>query len=196
MTARPQLLGRFPSRASRRFVGDDRGVSAVEFALLAPVFSLVMAGTLDLGSSAYAQFGLNAAVSAGAQYAIANASSVSSSTATSLADTVSRLAAGAQGTTTVTGVAAVNNGVTSTTLASSTSRTGSASTADSCYCPTGAAPSVTWGSPATCGSACAGGGSAGKFVLVTASRPFTSVLGSYGFSPSGTLTTQALVQVQ
>lgn len=197
MTARrPSLRLEVLAPLAARLACDRRGVSAVEFAMLAPVFGLVLAGTLDLGSSAFVQFGLNASVSAGAQYAIANATTVSSSTATSLADTISRLAAGAQGTTNVTGVAAINNGVTSTTLAASTSRTGSAATSDSCYCPTGSAPSIVWGSPATCGAACAGGGSAGKFVLVSASRPFRSVFGSYGFSPSGTLTTHALVQVQ
>lgn len=180
----------------RRFARDRRGASAVEFALLSPVFGLILAGTIDMGSSLYAEFGLNAAVSAGANYALANASSATASNSATLSDSISKLAAGAQGLSVVTGVATVNAGTTSTTLNNSTSRAGTASAADSCYCPTVSGATVTWGSAATCGTTCAGGGYAGKFVVVSAARQFTSFLGSYSFAPTGTITAHTMVQVQ
>ncbi|WP_020179754.1 TadE/TadG family type IV pilus assembly protein [Methylopila sp. M107] len=181
---------------TRRLARDRRGASAVEFALLTPVFGLILAGTLDMGSSLYAQFGLNSAVSAGANYALANASGASSSGSATLSDAISKLASGAQGLTVVTGVATVNAGTTSTTLNSATSRAGTASAADSCYCPSVSGATVTWGSVMTCNAACPSGGYAGKFVVVSAARQFTSFLGSYSFAPTGRIFAQTMVQVQ
>lgn len=195
MTARTSRSRR-PSGMFRRFRRAEGGASAVEFALLSPVFGLVLAGTLDMGSSIYAQFGLNAAVSAGANYALANGSSVTASGAATLSDTISKLASGAQGTATVTGVATVNAGTTSTTLNGATSRSGSAAAADSCYCPTVSGATVTWGSAQTCGNACPSGGYAGRFVVISATRQFTSFLGSYSFAPTGAIAAQSMVQVQ
>lgn len=180
----------------RRLASDRRGASATEFALLSPAFGLILAGTLDFGASIFAQFGLNAAVSAGANYAIANGSNLSSSGAAALATTISKLAAGAQGAATVTGVASVNGGSTTTTVGSVSSNSGSAAAADSCYCPTRSGATITWGATATCGAICPGGGYAGKFVSISASRRFTSFLGSYSFAPTGTLVSDTLVQVQ
>ncbi len=186
--ARSSIFGRLSK--------DQRGASAVEFALLSPIFGLLLAGTLDMGASIYAQFGLNAAVSAGANYALANASSVSSSNAATLSSTISKLVAGAQGSSAVTGVATVNSGSSASTVNSTTSQSGSASAADSCYCPTLSGSTISWGTAKTCASDCSGGGYAGKFVLVTASRAYTSFFGSYSFAATGTLTSQTLVQVQ
>src|SRR5580692_477499 len=63
--------------SSRRgLVGDDRGIAAVEFALLAPIFCLLMAGVIDLGGVLFTKFQLDAAVTAGANFAQVNASNV------------------------------------------------------------------------------------------------------------------------
>jgi hypothetical protein len=48
----------------------------------------------------------------------------------------------------------------------------------------------------TCGSACTGGGTAGKFVAITASFNYTPFFASYGFVSNGAITAGALVQAQ
>ena len=57
---------------------ENEGVAAVEFALCATVFLTILAGTVDIGLLLYTTSKLDAAVSAGAQYAENNASLVSS----------------------------------------------------------------------------------------------------------------------
>lgn len=52
---------------SRRLRQDDRGVTVVEFALIAPTFLLLLLGTLDIGQMVYAQSVLNGAVQSAAR---------------------------------------------------------------------------------------------------------------------------------
>lgn len=75
---------------------------------------------------------------------------------------------------------------------------GTASAADLCYCPApGSGGGVSsWGSSMTCGSTCSGGGVAGKFVTIEASKQFTSIFGSKSVIPSQTFTTTSVVQAQ
>ena len=51
---------------------DDRGVSAVEFALMLPVFLLVTAGMIDLGRALYQTNTIEKGLRAGAMYAARN----------------------------------------------------------------------------------------------------------------------------
>jgi Flp pilus assembly protein TadG len=188
-----------PSRTPRRVArfragrfGDDRsGVSAVEFALIAPMFGVILAGAIDIGGALYTQFGLNAAVSAGANYAMVNGSSATSTAGGSLATTIGDIAASSQGTNWATATVVVNNGPTN-------SGGGTASNADSCYCPTGtSAASIAWGAALTCGSACSGGGVAGKFVTVQASRTYAPFFPVYNFiSSTHQIIASMVVQVQ
>ena len=74
-------------RARRRGLGrlsalrrDERGISAVEFALATPVLLLLILPLLDLGQAASEQIRLNLAVQAGAQYASLNLWGSTSST--------------------------------------------------------------------------------------------------------------------
>lgn len=54
---------------SARVVGDKRGVAAVEFALLLPVFLLITGALIDIGLMMWTQLGIEHAVEAGARYA-------------------------------------------------------------------------------------------------------------------------------
>ncbi|MEO5337543.1 MAG: pilus assembly protein [Magnetospirillum sp. WYHS-4] len=54
----------------RRWVGNERGASAVEFALLAPTLLVVAMGVIDLGLGMFHKMELAGAARAGAQYAI------------------------------------------------------------------------------------------------------------------------------
>ncbi len=52
------------------------------------------------------------------------------------------------------------------------------------------------GSAATCGSACAGGTLAGKFVTIAGTRQFTAIFTAYGLIGNITLHQSTIVQAQ
>ena len=182
-------------RTTPRLLACNKGVAAVEFAILAPVFGLVFAGMADLGGVLYTQFRLNAAVSAGANYALINASSVSSTSGATLSSTVAAVVENNAGTNWANDTVVVNNGPSTTITSGASSSGGTASNADSCYCPT-LSTTVAWGVAATCGSACAGGGLAGKFVTISASRTYTPLFSSYGIVQNGAITVTTAVETQ
>lgn len=183
-------------RASCAFSTDARGVAAVEFALAAPVVIMILVALVDLGSVLFIRFQLDSAVAAGANYALVNGSSVSSTNGAALASTLAGVVSSSQGTNSADSSITVNNGPAAGSSGGTVSTSGTASSADSCYCPTGAGATMAWGSSQTCGSTCAGGGYAGKFVVLTASRSYSPLLTGYGFATSGTVSTTSVVQVQ
>ncbi len=185
-------------RFGAAFLGDRSGVAAVEFALISPTIILVLVGLIDLGGMLYTRFQLDASLSAGANYAMVNANSVNSTSAAALASTLAGLVSSGQSSNWANSSITVNAGPTASSSGGTVTTGGTASSADSCYCPTGAATtSVTWGSTQTCGATCAGGGYAGKFVLLSASKSYSPIFSGYGLvSQSGTITTSSLVQVQ
>jgi Flp pilus assembly protein TadG len=174
-----------PRLLSRR----QSGIAALEFGLLAPVFLIVLAGTVDIGSALYTRISLEAAIAAGADYALVHAGMVTSASGQALASNIATMV-------TTAGVVVVNNGPTVTITNGAPSSSGTATNANSCYCPTGLPTSWAWGSAVTCGNACTGGGLAGKFVTVTASYNFTPLFFSYGFVQNGTISAGAMVQTQ
>ncbi len=193
---------RGPGRPSRRrvagFLRDRSGVAAVEFALISPTVILILVGLIDLGGLLYTRFQLNASLSAAANYAMVNQASVSSTNGASLASTLAGLISSGQSSNWAVSAVTVNNGPTAGSSGGTVTTGGTASSANSCYCPTGvASSSVTWGSAQTCSTTCAGGGYAGKFVLLSASRAYSPIFTGYGMlSQSGTMTVSSLVQVQ
>ncbi len=185
-------------RRGRRAAADERGVAAVEFALLTPVFCLLIAGVVDLGGALFTKFKLDAAVTAGANFAQVNASNVSSTNGQTLANNIATIVETSEGSGWANDDVVVNDGP-STTVSSGTSTTsGTAANADLCYCPSGTPSSFTWGSSATCGSACSGTdtGYAGKFVTITATKTYTPIFSGYGIVQNDTITASAAVQVQ
>ena len=59
-----------PDKITARLCRDRRGVSAIEFALIAPAMVALMFGAYDFGNAAQQQIQLQAAVRAGGAYAI------------------------------------------------------------------------------------------------------------------------------
>ena len=57
------------TRSLFKLAGDRRGASAIEFALIAPLFIFLIAGVTQVGSLFYAHAALRNAVSEGARYA-------------------------------------------------------------------------------------------------------------------------------
>ncbi len=184
--------GRAPFRR-----GGRRGVAALEFGLVAPVLMITVAGIVDIGNALVAKYILDASVTASAGFAMVSYDKVNATDAAALATKLGNIAANARKNAWADSVATVNNGPVSTVTAGAAVASGTAANADNCYCPTGsAATTVTWGSPVTCGNACAGGGTAGKFVLISASHTYTPIFSGYSFLPSGKMTVAALVQVK
>jgi Flp pilus assembly protein TadG len=159
--------------------GENAGVAAVEFALFVSLFTIIVAGTADFGYLIYVSSQLTAAVSAGSQYAEVNAAMVSSNPS-GLATNISTVVANANGQNWATSTVNVNNGSNTT----------------NCYCPTGSPGNWTWGTAVTCGSACAGGGVAGQFVTITASRTVSPLFPTFGLTYNGTITRSAIVETQ
>ncbi len=195
-------LGRSsPSAPSwRRALGlwrrDRRGVAAVEFAMVAPIFCAMLAAAVDFGGVLHTKFELDSAVSAGANYAMVNASEATASSGATLAGVVSTIVATSQGAGWANDSVVVNNGPSSSMASGTSSTGGTAANANNCYCPTVSASTVTWGSSAVCGSACSGGGIAGKFVQISASHVYTPMFSSYGLVQNNTITASAVVEVQ
>ncbi len=165
--------------ALRHLARDDAGVAAIEFAVYATVFLMITAATVDIGLLLFTQSELDAAVSAGAQYA-ANSTAMVASNPSGLNANISNIVDNANGAGWATSTVNVNN---------SNDTTG-------CYCPTGSPGSWSWGSTATCGSACGGGGEAGQFVTITASRSVSPIFSAFGFVQNGTISRSALVETQ
>lgn len=174
-----------------RFLGDTRGVSGVEFALVAPVLTVMMVGVIDIGGMVSAKLDLNASVSTAAAYAQMNAANVTSSNGASLASTLSLIVAHARGPSWANSDVVVNNGPASSVTAGVRSPRGTASQANFCYCPLTTGSVVTWGASFTCSATCTSGGIAGKFVSLTATRQFTPI---FFRSLAAQMSSSALVQ--
>jgi Flp pilus assembly protein TadG len=157
----------------------EDGVAAIEFAITGMVFLMIVAATVDIGLLLFTQSELDAAVSAGAEYA-ANSAALVASNPSGLNDNIADIVSDANGSGWATSTVDVNNANDST----------------GCYCPTGTPGNWTWGSTVTCGSACTGGGVGGQFVTITASRSFSPMFSGFGFVPSGTISRSALVETQ
>lgn len=178
--------------ALRRTLRDERGASAVEFAMLAPIFGLIFAAAADFGGIVSTKLTLENTVSAAANYALVNAASVTSGSASSLASSVATIASNGWADATVT----VNAGPTRTKSPSGTGSSGSSTPADSCYCPSKGSSGVIWGGSVTCGSSCSGGGLAGKFVAIAAQHAYTPLFIGYGLVQQGQVRVRAVVQTQ
>ena len=90
----------------------------------------------------------------------------------------------------------VNDGATSTVSNGATTPSGTPANANSCWCPTGGSAAWGWGTAATCGSTCAGGTQAGKFVTIAGTRSFSAIFGAYGLISNTTLHQSTIVQAQ
>ena len=185
-------------RILRRFLSGSctGGLSGIEFAMLAPVYLIVLVGAVDIGGMLYKSYQLEQAVAAGAEYAAVNAANVNGTNGATLATSIAGIVANANGSASANDTVVVNNGPTETVTNGTPSSGGTAANANNCYCPTGSPPNWVWGSSQTCSDSCPNGSVAGKFVTITASAAYTPLLTTYGLLKNGTLTQNATVQVQ
>ncbi len=184
-----RLFGKLAGRASD-------GIAAVEFAILVPVFLILLMGTTDLGQMLYAYYELDQSVAAGAEYAALNAANVTSTNGAALASSIATIVESANGSSWANDTIVVNNGPTVTVTSGTAVSSGTASNADSFYCLTGSPGSWSWGTANATQVACAGGGTAGKFVTVTATYAYHPVLKIYTFITDSTLSQSSVVETQ
>ena len=191
-----------PATRRRSLLADERGIAAIEFSIIAPLFCLLFVAAIDMGSAIYTRFKLDAAVSAGANYALINAANVSSTGGATLASNIAAIVENSEGAGYANEAIAVNDGPTATVSGGAPGTPGTLTTggtnapADSCYCPSGTTTAFTWGAAKTCGSTCASGGLAGKFVTVVATRTYSPIFSSYGLIANNTITASATVETQ
>jgi Flp pilus assembly protein TadG len=171
-------------------------IAAIEFAFVMPVFLILLIGVVDFGMALVDDYRLDQAVAAGAEYAAVNAGDVNSTSGATLASDIATAVEDANGTASANDVVVVNDGPTETITSGTGTASGTASNANNCYCPTGSPPNWTWGSSATCGSSCTGGGLAGKFVTITATAAYTPLIGFYNLIGTSTLQQSAVVETQ
>jgi Flp pilus assembly protein TadG len=172
------------------------GVAALEFGLVAPMFVIIFAGTVNVGDAVFTEIRLDGAVAAGTNYALVNQSEVGSADGQVLANFIATLVSKSAGGTAANVTVVVNNGPTATITSGTSVSSGTAGNADQYYCPTGSPPNWTWGSAVAQGTSCSGGGTAGKFVTVTASYSFTPFFPAYAFGLGSSITIGSATKTQ
>ena len=179
-----------------RSLADESGASAVEFALLAPVFGLILVAAIDFGGVLFTKFNLDGSASAAANFALLNAGNVNSTGGPSLAANLANLVASGHASNWANATIVVNNGPTSPLSNGTVTASGAASNADNSYCPTRSGSTISWGGAMTAGTACAGGGIAGRFVVITATRAYSPIFSSYNIVSNQTITATTIVETQ
>ncbi|MGV3650893.1 MAG: pilus assembly protein, partial [Devosia sp.] len=144
----------------------------------------------------YQRFELDGAMAAGANYALVNAADVSSENGANLATRIAAVINARAGAMWADSDVDVNNGARLIVETGLPAPSGTIANADACYCPTGTAQNLTWGAAQTCGSPCASGGMAGKFVRISLSRNYTPLFAGYGIVNDGTISVATMVQTQ
>lgn len=158
----------------------------------------MLGASIDIGLAVRTKFQLASGLAAASNYALANASSANSSSGATRPSSFASLIASANAANWANATVNVNNGPTASMSTGSTTVTagGTASGADSCYCPSGSESSITWGTAVTCGSSCSTSGPlAWKFIRLTASRAYTPMIMAAGVI-SSPITATSVVQVQ
>ncbi len=183
-------------RQASRFLRGESGASAVEFALLGPVFIVMMAGIVELGGAVNTKLRIDSAITSASTYLLGKGASVNASSAETLAKDVLKMLEAELGKKDVAAAVTVNNGPTVTMTIEGEGKSGNNSGADSCYCPSKGDGLIQWGNAMTCGTACASGGFAGKYVVISASKGFVSLFPVDRFIKSDMLGGTAIVQVQ
>ncbi|MFY9834780.1 MAG: pilus assembly protein, partial [Methylocystis sp.] len=162
-------------------------------------YILVIGGVIDIGRAISMEFNLSSGVSAAASFALNNTSSSNSTNGQTLANNLANILASSYSTGWANATVVVNNGPSaSITNGGAIVTSGTASNANSFYCPTGSVKvGITWGSSYTsAGTSCSTGGPvSGQYIVLSATKSFTALI----LPPSiisNSFTVSAVVQVQ
>ena len=162
----------------KRFAGDRSGIAAIELAIVAPVVVLGILCVTDLGRFALDKTRITYAASADAEYAAAHADDPQFSSPYPMGAAFS---------------AAISTAATSATPATDISISPTPSSYYGCATSTGLTASTQG---ATCSPSTSSGGTAGIYVSVTATMPFTALFGAAGIAYPSTISSTAVVRVE
>ncbi|MBJ3786481.1 TadE/TadG family type IV pilus assembly protein [Devosia sediminis] len=185
------MMRRFLARFTRR----EDGVSAIEFALFAPIFLLILAAATDFGALIHTRSQLEAALSNATSFAMASGQQMTVDNAASLALNSAKVLIGQAGTDAGASIV-VNNGPSATYTEKLYGQSGQAAPAAQCYCPSRDGAAVRWGSPVSCSTPCSNGGFAGKFVALSVTVGYRPLFVDYGLTENGVISLSALARLQ
>lgn len=192
------IKSKFSSLVTRQrlFWRDRQGNAAIEFAILSPIFLLIMAASCDMGALIYARFQLEAAVSNSASYTIAHSDQIDGINDSALAKNLALLIAGQYTSGDASASITINDGIQANFAGPTIKIDGTSSSTGACYCPTGAATSFIWGSQQTCSSPCPDRANAGKYVVITAKQAYSPMFSDLGIVKDGFIYANAVVQTK
>lgn len=186
-------MKQLPVQMMQRFRQDEGGSIAVEFAFVAPVLLLILAGVVDIGSATYSKVSLDAQVTATAEYALLQSAPGDQEAAETLAG---NLVALLQGGDLETAEVIVNNAVRANYDGSSVANSFLGGDADMCYCPDFMDGAIVWGAPVDCETPCTNGDSAGRFVQISATAEHVAIFPGYSFLDGDRVKTSAVLRLQ
>lgn len=143
------------------FLREEDGVSAIEFAILTPLFILVLIAIIEIGSAIFVRIDINSRIAS-----LSNYFTISYSPETTESELTYILNAhyGA-------GIRSIGLNINysiSAMLDGDGFQSSSTETPlSNCYCPSGAGSSVIWGAHTDCGTVCPNGSRAGRYVLIS-----------------------------
>lgn len=175
---------------------DTRGNAAIEFAVLAPIFILIMAVSSDIGALIFARFQLEAAISNSASYTIVHADQIDGTNDNQLAKNLALMIAGQYTSGDTSSSIIVNDGVQAAYDGATIKIDGTPGSTGACFCPTGTAVAFDWGSQQTCSSSCPDGANAGKYVVIAAKQSYAPLFSGYGIVNDGFIYASAVVQTK
>jgi Flp pilus assembly protein TadG len=159
-----------------RFRREQSGVAAVELAIAIPILTVSALCAGDLGLLALKRTWVSYAASAGAAYAVANGFNATPTKCAATSTSLDPITCAA--------ISAAASGI-------------SVSPAPSEFYGCATATGVTASTQgATCPSGTSTGGTAGQYVSVTATMPFSAMFNAAGISYPSTLTATAVVRIQ
>ncbi|WP_187970751.1 TadE/TadG family type IV pilus assembly protein [Aquibium microcysteis] len=172
----------------------EAGLSSVEFALIAPVLIVIMAGIADVGDLLVSRSDVSSAVSAGSNFLLVNAGRVAEAPEEVARQTAAVAANRLPGGGVVRVI--VNGDLTVVNRDGRFSTEGSAASAARCFCATPSGTAMSFGSALECGRPCGTGGYASRYVQIVVSRSFEPKFGGLLLVSSGdSITVDSTVSV-
>lgn len=151
-----------PKRYAARLQTDDSGVAAVEFAVFAPLFLVLIVGLVDLGFAYHAKLKVNAAISAASYYAFQKGQALTAATAAAYKTEVEGVASSL--------LAGLSDDLAVEVLVNNDPTGAKASTT---FCLSGYPP--VFAAAGTTSSSCGGNLTSGKFVRIDVSGHITPI---------------------
>ena len=164
------------NRRRTAWIGDRRGIAAIEFAIIAPILLLLLGGMIDFGLLMSGKSQLANGIAQGVQYALQQGASVSAATVLALVKN---------------GVA--RSGVPTVVTASVTG--------PACYCLSGSpatlvSPSIALSATFTCTGTCPASAVPGAYLIITASYVYQPLLPLYSMLASTTVSDTMTVRLK